>query len=136
MRYFSLAFLSLFIILSVIFAYQNDTPVAITFSLDWLYISFNFAKRPVYIPIFVAFAAGMVFATFFLFVTHSYLRLQLKSKKNEIFRLKKLILLEREKHEKLIGGDIKTENQNTQGTGKLVKETLPSEMSDSPPQPN
>ena len=97
MRYFWLIILSFFVVFSVMFAYQNQDPIAIRFHLDWINISFVFNERPVFIPIFLALAAGILFSTLYFFSHHAQLRLKIQMQSKEILRLKKQILLAREK---------------------------------------
>ena len=100
MRYIWLIFLSLFLIFITIFSYQNQELVTLRFQLDWINISFVFSGRPVFIPIFLAMAAGILFSTLYFFSYHAQLRVKIQKQGSEIFRLKKQILLEREKQRK------------------------------------
>ena len=100
MRYFWLIFLSFFLVASVMFAYQNQDPVSLQFYLDWINIGFFFSERPVFIPIFIALAAGISFSTAYFFSYHARLRLKIQMQNSEILRLKKQILLERAKRQK------------------------------------
>ena len=100
MRYTWLIFLSLFLIFITIFSYQNQELVTLRFQLDWINISFVFSGRPVFIPIFLAMAAGILFSTLYFFSYHAQLRVKIQKQSSEIFRLKKQILLEREKQRK------------------------------------
>lgn len=100
MRYFWLIFLAFFMVVVCIFAYQNQTPVPLRFDLDWINIRLGFAARPVFIPIFLSLAIGMLLAGLYLLGYHTRLRLQVRLQANEIYRLKKLVLLERGKHQK------------------------------------
>ncbi len=100
MRYIWLIFLSFFFVFIVIFAYQNQDPVTLRFQLDWINISFVFSNRPVFIPVFLALAAGIMFSTLYFFSYHAQLRIKIQKQSSEIFRLKKQILLEREKQRK------------------------------------
>lgn len=101
MRYIWLIFLALFIVIGTIFAYQNQDPVALRFHLTWINLSLGFAARPVFIPIFIALATGMFLAGLYLFGYHTRLRIQVQMQESEIYRLKKMVLLERDKQKQL-----------------------------------
>ncbi len=101
MRYLWLVFLSLFIGIGAIFIYQNQAPVSVQFRLDWINIGIGLSRVPVFIPILLALICGILLSAFYLLGYHTYLRLRNSGQKNEIFRLKKLVLLERNKNEQL-----------------------------------
>lgn len=108
MRYLRLIIAAIFMILCILFAYQNTETVAIHFRIDWINFSISSGTLPIFLPILIAVAFGMIFTTAYFFVVHSILKVQMTSQKSEIFRLKKLVLLEREKQK---GGDSKNPSQ-------------------------
>ena len=114
MRYFWLIFLAFFMVGVSIFAYQNQTPVSLRFDLDWINIRVGFSPRPVFIPIFLSLAIGMLLAGLYLLGYHMRLRLQVRLQASEIYRLKKLVLLERGKQQKLQKKQPSLPTQNSQ----------------------
>ena len=100
MRYFSLILFAAILIFSIDFATQNTDNVILNYTLDL--INFNFmTSRPIFVPVFFSFAFGIIFSVFYFFFYHaSLLRYQHKQKK-EIKRLKRLVVIEREKHVKM-----------------------------------
>lgn len=124
MRYFWLIFLAFFMVIVSIFAYQNQTPVPLRFDLDWINIRLGFSARPVFIPIFLSLAIGMLLAGLYLLGYHMRLRLQVRLQANEIYRLKKLVLLERGKQQK--------SKQNSHALPPKNSEPSPEEPKESP----
>ena len=69
MRYFWLFVLSVIIAIGATFVYQNQTPVSVKFSVDWVNVSIGFSRVPVFIPILVALVFGILLTAFYLFGT-------------------------------------------------------------------
>ncbi|MBF0288062.1 MAG: hypothetical protein HQM14_09610 [SAR324 cluster bacterium] len=120
MRYFWLLFACAFLGFGVLFADQNQEMVTIKFSLKWLNFYLTTGKHPFFISFFATLGIGVFLTTSYFFFYHSYLRIRIKSQESEIFRLKKLVLMEREKQKKLDQGKtesnqkrLEQENQQT-----------------------
>ena len=101
MRYLWLIFLTIFIGLGAIFVYQNQAQVSVHFRLDWINLSFGLSVIPLFVPILLALVCGILVTTLYLFTYHAYLRIRIRTQNSEIFRLKKLVLLERDKREQV-----------------------------------
>jgi uncharacterized integral membrane protein len=100
MRYLWLVIFAGFVYLSVIFITQNLQPVVINFNIDDIGFVFR-SERPLFVPIFVTLALGILFCVGYFFSYHSRLRVQNKTQSTEIRRLKRLVILEREKKQGL-----------------------------------
>ncbi|MGK5092861.1 DUF1049 domain-containing protein [Deltaproteobacteria bacterium TL4] len=98
MRYFWLLLFGFFILISVLFIRQNFQPVEVTLSLEWINISYT-SKRPLFIFIMVPFAMGIIFSVLYFATYHTHLKLKAKLLGNEVKRLKRLVLKEREQQE-------------------------------------
>ena len=97
MRYLWLVLLAVFIYFSIIFISQNTQPVSINFVINWIGINYD-SKRPLFYPIFMALAGGIIFCVGYFFSHHSQLRLLNKTQTKEVKRLKRLVLVERKKN--------------------------------------
>ena len=75
MRYLWLVFFAGFLYLSIVFITQNLDPIVIRFNLDELGLNFRF-ERPIFVPIFVTLALGILFCVAYFFTYHSQLELQ------------------------------------------------------------
>ena len=62
----------------------------------WLNFTFH-STRPVFVPLFFTLAWGILFCVIYFFLHHSVLLGQLRMQSAEIRRLKRLVLLERDK---------------------------------------
>jgi uncharacterized integral membrane protein len=100
MRYLWLVFFAGFLYLSIVFITQNLDPVVIRFDLDVLGLNFRF-ERPIFVPIFVTLALGILFCVAYFFTYHSQLRVLHRNQVMEVKRLKRLVLLERNKNQSL-----------------------------------
>lgn len=100
MRYLWLVFFAGFLYLSIIFITQNLDPVIIRFSLEELGLSFRF-ERPLFVPIFITLALGILFCVAYFFTYHSHLRVLTRNQMLEVKRLKRLVLMERDKNQTL-----------------------------------
>ena len=100
MRYLWLVFFAGFLYLSIVFITQNLDPIVIRFNLDALGLNFRF-ERPVFVPIFVTLALGILFCVAYFFTYHSQLRVLHRNQVMEVKRLKRLVLLERNKNQSL-----------------------------------
>jgi len=100
MRYIWLLFSAVFIYLGAIFISQNFDPVVVQFNLDFIKFQYR-SEAPLFIPIFVTLSLTIFFCVFYFFSYHSQLRITTKSQRKEIGRLKRLVLLEREKNQTL-----------------------------------
>lgn len=100
MRYLWLVIFAVFIYMSIIFISQNFDPVMVRFNLDWigLYLS---SKRPLFVPIFVTLATGILFCVAYFFTYHAKLIMSAKFQASEAKRLKRLALMEKEKRQEL-----------------------------------
>ena len=92
MRYLWLVFFAGFLYLSIVFITQNLDPIVIRFNLDELGLNFRF-ERPVFVPIFVTLALGILFCVAYFFTYHSQLRVLHRNQVMEVKRLKRLVLL-------------------------------------------
>ena len=100
MRYLWLVFFAGFLYLSIVFITQNLDPIVIRFNLDELGLNFQF-ERPIFVPIFVTLALGILFCVAYFFTYHSQLRVLHRNQVMEVKRLKRLVLLERNKNQSL-----------------------------------
>ncbi len=129
MRYFWLLFASAFLGFGVLFADQNKDLVTVRFSLEWLNVHLTSGQHPIFISVFAALAFGIFFTTLYFLFYHSYLRIRIKSQESEIYRLKKLVLLEREKNRKtqsrveLPQGDSESSSKNSFAQNNEVSES-------------
>lgn len=119
MRYLWLIFFLFIVGIGSVFVYQNQEPVAVHFALDWINFDLGINRTPLFIPILIALAFGMATTTAYLFFYHAYLQLKIRSQSSEIYRLKKLVILEREKNKK--NKQISTHQLNG---SKLVEKSL------------
>ncbi|MBF0277628.1 MAG: hypothetical protein HQM13_07555 [SAR324 cluster bacterium] len=101
MRYLWLVFLTLFIGIGALFVYQNQAPVTVQFRIDWINMSFGLSRVPIFVPILLALVCGILVTVSYLFGYHALLRLRNNFQRSEIYRLKKLVLLERGKNKQL-----------------------------------
>ena len=99
MRYLWLILFSIFILGCIFFSMHNAELVTLHFEFG-PFGAYN-AKRPLFIPIFVSLALGILFCVGYFFVYHSQLILQIKWQAREIKRLKRLVLLERKNHDEM-----------------------------------
>ncbi len=58
-------------------------------------------ERPLFVPIFFTLSFGIIFCVIYFFIHHSLLLTTVRTQKNEIKRLKRLVLVEREKHQSM-----------------------------------
>jgi Tfp pilus assembly protein PilO len=100
MRYLWLVFFAGFLYLSIVFITQNLDPIVIRFNLDELGLNFRF-ERQIFVPIFVTLALGILFCVAYFFTYHSQLRVLHRNQVMEVKRLKRLVLLERNKNQSL-----------------------------------
>jgi len=100
MRYLWLIFFLFVIGIGAIFVHQNQEPVAVNFALDWINFDLGLNRTPLFIPILIALAFGMIITTVYLFFYHLYLQLKVRSQSSEIYRLKRLVILERQKDQR------------------------------------
>ena len=96
MRYLWLILFVGFIFFSIDFATQNTAEVTLLYTIDWLNFTFR-STRPVFVPLFFTLAWGILFCVIYFFLYHSVLLGQLRMQSAEIRRLKRLVLLERDK---------------------------------------
>jgi uncharacterized integral membrane protein len=85
-----------FILLSIDFATQNTAEVTLLYTIDWLNLTFR-STRPLFVPLFFTLAWGILFCVVYFFLHHSVLLGQLRIQTTETRRLKRLVLLERDK---------------------------------------
>ncbi len=85
-----------FIFLSIDFATQNTAEVTLLYTIDWLNLTFR-STRPLFVPLFFTLAWGILFCVVYFFLHHSVLLGQLRIQTTETRRLKRLVLLERDK---------------------------------------
>ena len=85
-----------FIFLSIDFATQNTAEVTLLYTIDWLNLTFR-STRPLFVSLFFTLAWGILFCVVYFFLHHSVLLGQLRIQTTETRRLKRLVLLERDK---------------------------------------
>ncbi len=101
MRYVTLIVTVAFAMLGVLFAMHNPMDVVVRLGVETMNFQLFSVKMPLWAPIVLAFLLGMLFTTFFLMAYHTQIRIRLKMQQSEIFRLKKIALVEREKTKNL-----------------------------------
>ena len=127
MRYLSLILFSGFLIFSIDFATQNTELVAFHYRLDWLNFSYQ-SERPVFVAVFFSFAFGIIFSVIYFFIYHAFLLKNLRQKKKEIKRLKKL-----DESGRIKQGSIEERNSELQQIVQRVQNKVDGQ-SDSEPQ--
>ena len=127
MRYLSLILFSGFLIFSIDVATQNTELVAFHYRLDWLNFSYQ-SERPVFVPVFLYFAFGIMFSVIYFFIYHVFLLKNLRQQNKEIKRLKSIVASEQEKH-----GSMKERNSELQQIVQRVHNRADGQ-SDSEPQ--
>lgn len=96
MRYFWIFVFGLFTYVLVMFTSLNDSPVTLHFKVHGI-PSFITAQAPLFLPIILAFIAGLLVTTVYFFSYHTRIRFQHRTYLREIRRLKKIVLQQRAK---------------------------------------
>ncbi len=96
MRYVWMIFFVVFLFFAADFATKNADPVIVKYHLEWLGIRWS-SEGPLFVPILLTLGWGILFSVAYFFSYHLHLRRQAQQNVQEVKRLKRLVLVEREK---------------------------------------
>lgn len=96
MRYAWMIIFVAFLFFAADFAMKNATPVEVRYHLEWLGVRWS-SEGPLFVPIFLTLGWGILFSVGYFFSYHLHLRNQAGRQSQEVKRLKRLVLVERER---------------------------------------